>query len=330
MKILGKILAALGAIVLLVTLVSLIPNNFWAIRALDMVREMAIYAATALLIAGLLFGGALRGWIAALFGSVALINLWNIMPYSELASTEIDLATGEEDSHCFAAMSANVRMENNDFAAIIDQVREIDPDILLLTETNAEWIEELAPLTSQYPYVRTHPQEDTFGKVFASKIAVLDTDIEQATGENTPTVEVLLQATDTGLTRFIGLHPRAPLPGQSTAERDRSILTAADAGGESIEGAIVMGDFNDVPWSSTTEAFREEGDWLDPRIGRGTYPTFPSKLLPIGWPLDQIMIKGNVQIADFTVLRHNGSDHRAITGRFCFDRPVRRVGNPAG
>ena len=226
-------------------------------------------------------------------------------------------------------MSANVLMDNPDFAGIIEQVERVDPDVLLLTETNAEWIRELRPLTSKYPHVREHPQEDTFGKIFASRIPVIDTDVVERAGEDTPTVYGYLRASESGIVRFIGLHPRAPLPGRDTEQRDRSILRAADRPDWKITGAIVMGDFNDVPWSETTEAFRMKGNWRDPRIGRGTYPTFPSYALPMGWPLDQIMVSGEVEIADFAVLPDNGSDHRAIYGRFCVPSQVNRIDNGA-
>ena len=78
-----------------------------------------------------------------------------------------------------------------------------------------------------------------------------------------------------------------------------------------------MGDFNDVPWSRTTTRFRETGDWRDPRIGRGTYPTFPADLRAIGWPLDQLMLKGDLDLQSFAVLPDNGSDHRAMIARLC-------------
>ena len=81
--------------------------------------------------------------------------------------------------------------------------------------------------------------------------------------------------------------------------------------------ALVMGDFNDVPWSRTTTKFRAAGDWRDPRIGRGTYPTFPADWLLLGWPLDQIMIKGRLDLQSFEVLPDNGSDHRALLAHFC-------------
>ncbi|QFT77136.1 endonuclease/exonuclease/phosphatase family protein [Erythrobacter sp. THAF29] len=329
MRTFGKILLGIGALLLVVTLVSLIPTNFWLVRAYDLVREPVTYLAVILLVIGLFVGAGYRGWISALFGFTALINTVCIWPYSTFAATELEFVDGTSDERCFTAMSANVLMDNPDYAAMIAQIEQVNPDVLLLTETNAKWIEEMKPVTSQYPYVREHPQEDTFGKVFASRIAVIDTDVVERPGEDTPTIYAYLRAADQSIIRFIGLHPRAPLPGQDTEQRDRSILRAADRPDWRITGAIAMGDFNDVPWSETTEAFRRKGDWRDPRVGRGTYPTFPSKLLPLGWPLDQIMVTGEVEIASFEVLPDNGSDHRAIWGRFCVPGPIERVGNGA-
>ena len=66
-----------------------------------------------------------------------------------------------------------------------------------------------------------------------------------------------------------------------------------------------------------TYRFRETGDWRDPRIGRGTYATFPSRYLFAGWPLDQLMVKGDLEVGSFAVLPDNGSDHRAMNTRIC-------------
>lgn len=316
---------ALGALALGLTLISFIPTDFWAVRALDMVREPATYLFTALLFLGLWFAKGTRGWIAALFGTAALINTVSIWPYSFLAPTEINLVEGGSDDRCFTAMSINVLMDNRDYDGVIDQVEQADPDVLLLTEPDREWIRRLRPLISTYPYSRTHPQENTYGKVFASRLEVVETAIADEAGDETPTLYALLRTSSSDLIRFIGLHPEPPLPGQDTDSRDEAILAAAEKADGQIAGGIVMGDFNDVPWSATTEKFREEGDWRDPRIGRGTYPTFPSNWIWLGWPLDQIMVTGDVEVASFAVLPHTGSDHRAIIGRFCLDRKVERL-----
>ena len=99
--------------------------------------------------------------------------------------------------------------------------------------------------------------------------------------------------------------------------RDENIVKAGVQTPDRLPDAMVMGDFNDVPWSRTTTKFRDTGEWRDPRIGRGTYPTFPASLVAIGWPLDQMMLKGDLELTEFEVLPDNGSDHRALYARVC-------------
>ncbi|MBV7259422.1 endonuclease/exonuclease/phosphatase family protein [Erythrobacter crassostreae] len=312
----------IGIVAAAATSFSLVHTDWWFVRALDLVREPATYLFTALLIGSLLAKTWFRGWTALLLGFSAIINVWCIWPYSSLASTQIELAPDAPDNRCFTAYSANVKMENTNFSALIEQVDKYDPDILFLTETDEKWIEALSPMLSNYPTVQTHPQDDTFGKVFASRLQTVDVDFNEKEGEDTPTLFSLLRASDTALIRFTGLHPKAPLPGQNTEQRDRSIVRAAKIADGDIAGAIVMGDFNDVPWSRTTSEFRDKGEWSDPRIGRGTFPTFPSFALPIGWPLDQVMVKGDVAVRSLEVMDSNGSDHRALLAHFCLPRPI--------
>ncbi len=137
------------------------------------------------------------------------------------------------------------------------------------------------------------------------------------THRDTPTLYATVQPQGSPPVEFIGLHPKPPLPGWDTGMRDKNIVNAGIQTPDRLPDAFVMGDFNDVPWSRTTTKFRETGDWRDPRIGRGTYPTFPADMLLAGWPLDQLMLKGSLRLTSFEILPHNGSDHRAVLARFC-------------
>ncbi|TRD10648.1 hypothetical protein FGU71_01370 [Erythrobacter insulae] len=325
MKSMKSVLFCTAIAAITATIISLVQTDWWVIRALDLVREPALYVFAALALTSAIFGQSLRVWSAGLFAIAACINAWCIWPYSRFAAPDLELVGTAGDERCFSALSANVKMENREFAGVIDQLDAYDPDLIFLTETNQAWIDALKPVLSRYPNVSTHPQDDTFGKVFASRLATIDTDFIEQPGEDTPTFYALLKASDTGTVRFTGLHPKAPLPGQNTQERDQSIQRAADKAGTAVTGAIVMGDFNDVPWSRTTSDFRERGEWKDPRIGRGTYPTFPSFLLPIGWPLDQVMVKGDVQVRMLKVLAGSGSDHRALFAEFCLPQAIRMI-----
>ena len=78
-----------------------------------------------------------------------------------------------------------------------------------------------------------------------------------------------------------------------------------------------MGDFNDVPWSGTVVKFREAGNWRDPRLGRGTHQTFPADYAWVGYPLDHVMARGDVEVRSFEVLDDVGADHLPLRAELC-------------
>lgn len=319
----NKIAAALftlAAVLLLAVLISLIPSDAWFIRTIDLVREPMAYAAAILLVAAIALGTRWRWATVGMLALVIAINVWRIWPYSALAATEMALADrspGAGNGQCFTAMSVNVKVKNTKHARLADQLRRYDPDVLFLMETDQAWIDALEPVLARYDHVTRHPQAEAFGLVFAARVPVLKANVVENTHRDTPTLYATLQPPGFPPTEFIGLHPKPPLPGWDTELRDENIVNAGVQTPDRLPDALVMGDFNDVPWSRTTTRFRETGDWRDPRIGRGTYPTFPANLLLLGWPLDQAMIKGRLNFAAFEVLPDNGSDHRALLAKVC-------------
>ena len=78
-----------------------------------------------------------------------------------------------------------------------------------------------------------------------------------------------------------------------------------------------MGDFNDVPWSHTTSQFKAEGNYRDPRAGRGSFATFPADYVTFGWPLDQLFVKNDVRLESFAILDDVGSDHLPLVADVC-------------
>ncbi len=313
-------LFVIAALLLAAVLVSLVPSDAWFIRTVDLVREPLIYLAALLLIVVLFVGSS---WRWATIGLLALtigLNIWRLWPYSALAPTQIALAETAQtrsDDRCFSAMSVNVKVKNTQYAEVMEQVRRYDPDLLFLMETNQAWVQALEPVLAEYDHVQRHPQPEAFGLVFATRLPVLKSNVVENTYRDTPTLYATVQPQGSVPIEFIGLHPKPPLPGWNTEMRDENIVNAGTQTPDRLPNAIVMGDFNDVPWSRTTTEFRETGNWRDPRIGRGTFATFPADWLLLGWPLDQIMVKGDMKLQSFEVLPHNSSDHRAIIGNFC-------------
>lgn len=318
MKFLSKALLGAATLLLLVMLISLVPSDRWFIRTLDLVREPVTYFAAILLVATFVMKTSYRWWTVVALSGAVLINVWRIWPYIPLAQTET--STTDEVSatdRCFTALAANVKMKNESYDRFAEWIRKYDPDVLFLMETDQKWINSLDPVLATYPHIARHPQPEAFGLAFASRLAVEKLAIVENTHRDTPTLYATLRTRGGSPIEFIGLHPKPPLPGWNTELRDENIVNAGIRTPDRLSDAFVMGDFNDVPWSRTTTKFRERGGWRDPRIGRGTFPTFPSRLLFLGWPLDQLMVKGQLQIASFEILPENGSDHRAVRARLC-------------
>ncbi|ARU15588.1 hypothetical protein A9D14_04580 [Croceicoccus marinus] len=319
MKTFGIAIFLVAILMLVAVLASLVPIDAWFVRTVDLVREPMAYAAAILLVIALFVKASVRWATVLSLGLVIVINVWRIWPYSALADTQLPLADAapRADGQCFTALAANVKVKNTQYAMLADQLRRYDPDVLFLMETDAKWIEELEPVISRYSHVQRHPQPEAFGLVFATRLPVLKSNVIENTHRDTPTLYATLQPEGSQPVEFIGLHPKPPLPGWDTEERDENIVNAGVQTPDRLPDAFVMGDFNDVPWSSTTEKFRETGDWRDPRIGRGTYPTFPSDYKIVGWPLDQLMLTGDLDLVSFEVLPDNGSDHRAMLAHLC-------------
>lgn len=309
-------LAGFAIILLAVTLISLIPTDFWLVRTLDMVRELMIYLGIALGLLSL-FSARWRWLLVIAFLIVIGINLVRIWPYVFFANTELALDDRTADAQCATALAVNVKVKNTDFASVRQQIERVQPDILLLMETDQNWADALQGVVADYPVTRSDIQPEAFGMIFASRLPASKVSIVENTHRDTPTVYATLEMPGAGAFEFIGLHPKPPLPGWNTDERDENIINAGVQTPDRLPDAVAMGDFNDVPWSRTTEKFRETGDWRDPRVGRGTYPTFPSNWLMVGWPLDQLMVKGNLHVRSFEVMPDNSSDHRAMKAELC-------------
>jgi endonuclease/exonuclease/phosphatase (EEP) superfamily protein YafD len=166
-------------------------------------------------------------------------------------------------------------------------------------------------------HVFEHAQDNTYGMIFATRLEVNDPRFAHPTQADTPAFYATL-ATEAGRAfDVIGLHPRPPLPGQDTDTRDANIARAAERQEGDTMPALAMGDFNDVAWSRTTQRFMREGGFLDPRIGRGLFRSFPSKYLLLGWPLDHLVVSPDFTMGDVRILDHVGSDHRPLAARLC-------------
>ena len=315
--VLRAVLAVVAAFLVVTTLLPLSDSKHWWIRMWDFPRtQIAIGLALLVVVSPFVFGG--LGWPLALVLLACLAyQVWRIFPYTPLARTEMTLAPEAPDG--FTLLAANILMENREHEKVRDLIRRTDPDVLLLLEPDATWVEALEPVLSGYPTVVRHPRDDCYGMVFATRLEAPTARTERLTEDETPALLAELVAPDGRTFRFIGLHPKPPVPGIDSDERDAEILYAARFAQKSAVPLVVMGDFNDVAWSHTSHRFKRVGGYLDPRVGRGRYASFDANRWWFRCPIDQIFVTETVVVQSFRLGDYTGSDHFPLIARVSLD-----------
>ncbi|MFQ6551906.1 endonuclease/exonuclease/phosphatase family protein [Aestuariibius insulae] len=243
-----------------------------------------------------------------------------MFPYTPLAQTEIDFVQASDPSITVSLISVNVLMENtlhDDLKAIID--RE-DPDILLLMETDQVWSDALSDLLARYPTTKSHLADDHYGLIFATRLETQSLELLWPDADDTPAIRAVLRSPDGVDFNFLGLHPRPPVPGNTTVVRDKQIEDAALLTQSSIRPTVVMGDFNDVAWSWTTRRFKRYSGLVEPRVGRGMISSFHANYSFLRLPIDQIFITKDIGLVSFNRLDNFGSDHFPMAATVLFDK----------
>lgn len=306
-----------AALLVLVSGLSIVESNEWWIRIWDFPR-VQILALLVLAAALALWRDRRWGkWIAVACAMAAAWQGYRIFPYTPLARQEIAFAdtTAIADDRCFSVVSLNVLESNRDYGRTAQLIDRTSPDILLLMETDRQWADALADQLGRYPHRIERPLGNTYGMIFATRLPVRDGRIETIARERTPSIHAELTARDPF--RVLALHPRPPVPGQDTDARDAEIAIAARRAARQPLPVLAIGDFNDVAWSHTSQLFKRIGGYLDPRIGRGTFATFPARIPLLGWPLDHLFVTPEFEVRSIEVLEDVGSDHLPVHAELC-------------
>ncbi len=325
---LALLLAALAVVV--TTLLPLSGSDAWWVRGWDFPRvQIAVFGALVLLASGFASGGALRvGLVAVLIACIGY-QVTRIFPYTVFAKAETRLAAPGACGEIITLMSANVLMENDDYAGLRREIDKVDPDVLFLMETDAAWVDAVEPVLARYETVLRVPLDNHYGLVFATRLTARKAKILYLVDDDTPSVFAELEAADGNVMRFVGLHPRPPVPGNRTDDRDAQILFSARFAHQSNVPLVAMGDFNDAAWSDTTRLFKAVGQYLDPRIGRGFYSSFDARSKLLRVPIDHFYHTKEVAVAGFGRGGFFGSDHFPITARICLDHDLAATLNPS-
>ncbi len=314
----ARIARLLVIVIAIATAVGIFGADKWWIRGFDFPRlQMAM-----LLVIALVLLVAMRSRRLAVWGGLGVLalgfQLYQLFPYSPLAAKQALDAGDCPVTDRLHLVSLNVLQDNRDFAATIDYVRAQDPDIFLAMETDAAWVAALSDaLDGAYPHAMKIPQDNTYGMALFSRLELVDTERNDLAGGGTPSIRTRVRRADGTLLTLYAVHPRPPHPGQDSGQRDAELVLLADLVRASGRPTVVVGDFNDVPWSRVTETFQRIGQVIDPRVGRGFHASFDAGNPLMRWPLDHVFHTDDFGVIRFATGPGVGSDHFPLEVELC-------------
>lgn len=317
-------------LLIIAVLLPFVRNDYWVFRILEYPRYQK-FILCCIGLAGFIFLGKIDHIFTlvtcALLGLCVIYLAYKISPYTKLARLEMKNIRGGNNKDQIKLFSGNVYQENAQYQKMITQIRQCDPDVIMLLETDTAWENEMDVFIKDYPHCLKAPLSNTYGMLFYSRLEITEGTIKFLVEKDVPSIDATIKLPSGQPIKIWGLHPKPPVPGEdnkSTA-KDKEIMKVAFKAKDETLPVIVMGDLNDVAWSYVTELFRKTSGLLDPRRGRGFYSTFSSNNWFMRFPLDYVFCSAHFGLIRMKKLEHNGSDHFAMFSHFEFKPALENI-----
>lgn len=336
-----RILLAVLALALCVsTLMPIVRTTEWWVRGFDFPRVQLVVIMVVVLLAQVALGVLAyrqnsgpapslaslisRAIIPALLLVALLWQCSRILPYTPLASVQMERSRESAPQDSLRLLIFNVRYDSRESLALLRLIDEARPDVVLLAEPTQWWKDQLESLEDEYPHTILQPQENHYGMLLYSRFELIDPRVRFLVEDEVPSIDTGIRLRSGEIVSFKGLHPKPPglkrpqdPEREDSGQRDAELLTvakeikeAADAGDDTP--TIVAGDFNDVAWSHTTRLFQRVSGLLDPRIGRGLYNSYNAESRVYRFPIDHVFASEHFRLVSMEVLPEIGSDHHPV------------------
>lgn len=312
---LKSFLIGFGIIAIFLTLLPLIPADYWWIRMFDFpLLQLTSLTLLAILVYFIKFDIKNQKDFLFMFAMIFcfIYQFGKIMPYTPIYDKEMYESTSSEEQSNLTLFTANVLQDNEKHDKLIDQIKSINADIMLFTETDTIWQRVISnSLPKAYAYKVEVPLSNTYGMVLYSKLPLLDSEVHYMVDDSIPSIHTKFKMRSGKLVQFYAIHPTPPMPQENpkSTDRDAEMMLIAKLTKASPLPVIVAGDFNDVAWSSTSLLFQRVSGLLDVRVGRGFYTTFNAKKMLLRWPLDHVYVSPEFRLRTMRSCENIDSDH---------------------
>lgn len=235
------------------------------------------------------------------------LNFSVIIPFTPLWDKEI--VASKDTSVTLSLLITNVRQKNRHTHRLKDMIRQKKPDLVLLTEVDSYWCDEMEEVVDYMPYRVLQPQDNTYGIAFYSRFELKNQKVNFYIEDDIPSIRCMIRVHGDDYINFFGLHPKPPAPWTRLLYKQAEILLVSRLIRELADPTIVAGDMNDVGWSKITSLFKKISGLVDPRIGRGFYNTYNANIPFFRYPVDHLFVSDCFKLHELDRLGHIGSDH---------------------
>ncbi|MFV8225888.1 endonuclease/exonuclease/phosphatase family protein [Christiangramia aquimixticola] len=309
-------LQGFGILAVVITLIPLIAADFWWIRMFDFPHiQLTLLTLTAIFAYFIRFE--IKAWQDYIFMLVLVacftFQFAKVFPYTPLATKDVNEPTANVDENTgFRLLTSNVLQKNKETDLLVAEMKNLNPDIAVFTETDAKWAAAIKEgIGSNYPYKVEVPLDNTYGMILYSKFQLQNTQVRFMVDDSIPSIHTKIKLKSGDLVQLHAIHPTPPMPqhNPSSTDRDAEMMKTALEAKNSEIPVIVIGDFNDVAWSSSTGMFQEVGELLDVRKGRSFYNTFNARSFIMRWSLDHIFVSEEFRVKKINTGNDIQSDH---------------------
>ncbi|HEX2473896.1 MAG TPA: endonuclease/exonuclease/phosphatase family protein [Lacipirellulaceae bacterium] len=228
----------------------------------------------------------------------------------DVDTNALDTPTAESDS--LRIFFANVLALNNQFDALLEEIAETDPDVIVLVEFSGPWYRAFqnSPIMAPYIHGSGHLRSHINTVNVFSKLPLANEIQNWVRGRAVHTIDISLGSSPL---RIVGLHAPRPVPGPKYdyAEywNEMIPLLTAEQG-----PLVVVGDFNATEHSKvykqlTESKLRSAHD----DQGRGYAVTWPNGQNPCPpVRIDQALVSPEIEVERIVEGRGRGSDHKPL------------------
>lgn len=312
---LKKFLTGFGIIAIALTLLPLIPADYWWIRMFDFPHiQLTSLTLLAILVYYIKFDFKdLKDYaFVTILITCFIFQFSKIAPYTPFYKKQVLDATTNNSTSAIKVLTANVLQKNENDNKLKAIINEMDADVIVFTEANTRWRNAIVQsISSEYMYKVELPLENTYGILMYSKLELVNPEVKFLVTDSIPSIHSKVRLPSGDLAQIYAIHPTPPMPQENplSTDRDAELMMTSELARSSRIPVIVIGDFNDVAWSPTTLLFQATSELLDVRVGRGFYNTFDATKFLLRWPLDHVFVSPEFRVAELRVGNSIESDH---------------------